>query len=62
MEEYAQGYRQAMETVEDVLNEIEDIGSGKASDEFVRSDYIDIYKETNDQLDDIDEKINDLER
>ena len=62
MEEYAQGYRQAMETVEDVLNEIEDIGSGKASDEFVRSDYIDIYKETNDQLDDIDEKIDDLER
>lgn len=54
-------YRDAVEESEDILNEIEDTLSGIVADPFVRSDFVDIFKETNDQLDDIDRKISKLQ-
>ena len=54
-------YRDAVEESEDILNEIEDTLSGMVADPFVRSDFVDIFKETNDQLDDIDRKISKLQ-
>ena len=41
-------YRDAVEESEDILNEIEDTLSGIVADPFVRSDFVDIFKETND--------------
>ena len=54
-------YRDVVEESEDILNEIEDTLSGMVADPFVRSDFVDIFKETNDQLDDIDRKISKLQ-
>ena len=60
--EYVDAYRDAIEKVEDIENDIQDATQGSVADPFVRSDYLDIYKETNDQLDDIQNKISKLER
>ena len=61
LEGLAVDFRNAVEESEDIFNEIEDILSGIVADPFVRSDFVDIFKETNDQLDDIDRKISKLQ-
>ena len=61
LEGLAVDFRNAVEESEDIFNEIEDTLSGIVADPFVRSDFVDIFKETNDQLDDIDRKISKLQ-
>ena len=62
LKQYVDDYREAIEQAEDIENEIQDAAQGSVADPFVRSDHINIYKQTEDQLDDIDEKIDDLQR
>ena len=62
LKQYVEDYRDAIEQAEDIENELQDAAQGSVADPFVRSDHIDIYKETNDQLDDIEEKMSRIER